>query len=154
MSHSRIFQISREKIEKEDLYTKECYYTWDVGIGDYYSDSTDRNHDIEWLQRMLDDSAEVSNDTITITDVKEYFEEKFSRFMDYIRTIDLDWTVEDFMNGSLVSETIHKLQNEVDNSNGFWMDCSEMGLITLDKFMRSVKPGEIYYIGSIIEYHF
>lgn len=151
MSHSRIFEISRDKINEDKFCSPEDFLEFNEA--DSIRESREREDDLEWLQKYLGDAVEIKDDIITIIDSKDYFENKLSNFMSIIKNIYLDWTVSEFMDNRLVSDTMYELHREADDHYGFWIFYPDMGLITLDEFLRRVNAGDKFYIDGIMDYH-
>lgn len=156
--HSRIFQISREPINKDEYISEADYY--DSGfigeIADYVSDYTDRDDDIELIKARLEGVADFNGDSFTIKNQRKYFEKKFSNFLETIEDISL-LTFEDFCTDeSDFSYKMYKLESAYRDKFKFYInDNGEYaGTEPIDDFMRRAKNGDVFYIGATLDYHF
>ena len=156
--HSRIFQISRKPINKDEYISEYDYY--DSGfigeIADYVSDDTDRDADIEWLKSRLEGVADFNGDSFTIKDQRKYFEKSFSDFLEAIKEVSL-LTFQDFCtNANDFDYKMYKLKTAYRNEFRFYIDDNGeyAGREPLDDFMRRAKNGDVFYIGATLDYHF
>lgn len=151
--HSRIFQVSKEPIEKED-YIKEDNYIYEHwflnSIADYVSDNCDRNVDIRWLQDCAlgftfgtDDNGEY----FIVNSKEEYFKSSFEGFKKALEALH-NISIEQFV--SYVN--IYGLNTYYNEKYGFYIDIDDE-LMTLDSFVRYCNNGEKYYIGGTVDYH-
>lgn len=154
--HSRIIQISKEKIDKDDYIEESDYWDNFVGpIADYVSEDTDRDGDIEWFVEILKDSIEYNKDeeSFTIKDRKKYFERSYDKFMKILNEISDTMTLDKYM--SPCDTVIYSLKSTYDDKFGFYIDDKGEyhGLSTLDNFMRYAEDGQKFYIGGTMDYH-
>lgn len=155
--HSRIFQISREPISKDEYISEADFY--DNGfignIADYVSDDTDRESDIEWLKQRLEGVADFNGDSFTIKDQRKYFEKSFSDFLEAIKDISL-LTFEDFCtDANDFNYKMYKLESAYRDEFEFYInDIGGYGTEPFDDFMRRAKNGDVLYIGATLDYHF
>lgn len=149
--HSRIFQVSKSPVEKQDYYRDYRYFDDFVGsVADYVSDDTDRDEDIEWLAEYLSGVAEIEGDKITFKNIDAFFSKRYQQFCEAV--IDLGTvSYQDFRSG--ISYKAWRLQNTIEDKFGFYMDSEKYGLEPIDSFLRSVENGDVYYIGATIDYH-
>ena len=156
--HSRIYQISKEPIQ--NFISEDRYYEGFVGShADYVSEveykSDDYLNDLKWLQNATEGlEVNIKEGTITITSKKEYFAKKHEDFQKLIEELS-DVTLEEFSSGKLEFK-ISDLKCAYDDKYSFYADDNDeyTGLTTLDNWVRNAEEGEVYYIGTIIEYHF
>ena len=45
------------------------------------------------------------------------------------------------------------LNTAYDDRYGFYVDCDDTGLVTLNQFLRQAKPEIRYYFGGTVDYH-
>ena len=159
--HSRIFQISKTPIDREDYIEEYKYYDhWFTGsVADYVDDDTDRNDDVEWLQscygnKGLSFGQDDNGEYFVIEDKAKYFEANFEKFQKELKELS-EKTFDDFMGGE-GNMSLYRLKESYDDEFGFYIDDRNEyhGLITFDRFMRYTTVGEKYYIGATIDYHF
>lgn len=153
--HSRIFQIEKESIPKEDYITADCIPDWfTYSIADYVSDDCDREDDINWLiESDLEDIASVIGDKLIFTsNTRSYFKSNYDTFIRAAKELS-EVTIDNFIEGHTVSTPLYRLKKSFDDGYGFYV-YRDNNLWTLDEFMRTVKDGEIYYIGGTVDYHF
>ncbi len=156
--HSTIFQISRERIDKQDYIKESKYYENSIGrITDYAAIRPgEREAEIEYLRRNLEGIAEFDGDSFCMLNKKVYFLEKYSCFKKELRSLSAV-TIDDFISAyaGQTSSGIWKLRQVYENQYGAYVDDNygELGLITFDEFMRTVDNGDKFYIGAVLDYH-
>ena len=156
--HSRIFQVSKNKITEDNKIRSYRYDEGFIGrIADYVVDSESRKDDLKWLtssHKGLQVSTKGKNTILKIVSKTEYFEEKFEEFQEYLNKLK-DYTMEDFIDSSKWLD-MYRLQDAYIDEHGFYIDDNDEyhGIITLDEFIRNAEDGDVYYLGSIFDYHF
>lgn len=164
--HSRIFQFSRKKIEKNDYYDAERYYNGERGyfageyadIAEYVDDDTDRINDIKYLGEHLAGIVEfISEDCFKIINKKKYFEKKYQNFLKAVENLQ-NITEKEYINGNNKS-LIRELEDSYSEKFDYYFDEYDQTAYIeffgpMDDFMRKVQDGEIYYIGSSIDYDY
>lgn len=159
--HSRIYQISKTPIDRDDYIEEDKYYDhWFTGsVADYVDDDTDRDDDVEWLQscygnKGLSFGQDDSGEYFVVDDKAKYFEANFEKFQKELKELS-EKTFDDFMGGE-GSMSLYRLKESYDDEFGFYIDDRNEyhGLVTFDRFMRCATVGEKYYIGATIDYHF
>lgn len=169
--HSKIFQISKERVT--DFITEYRYFNGFVGsIADYVGDMEKKywKDNWDWLASYAKDSIEIKDGKLTIVSKKKYFESHYTAFMENIKkaaNISLeqfmsdDYSVE--MTGpdgntykSRASFLVSDINFAFSDKYGFYMDDNDeyYGMETFDDFMRHAKDGDVFYLGSVIDYHF
>lgn len=150
--HSRIIQLSKEPIDKDDYITEDTFIDDFVGvIADYVSEETDREEDIKWLLYAIKEYGIVYNDKeesiIFPKGFKEnYFRERFKELKEVVQNISL----EQFASNSTVA---YNLASLIEDKHGFYIYTSFWQ--SFDSFVRGeLEEGEKYYIGGTIDYHF
>ena len=158
--HSRIYQISENLIQEENLIT-EGRYSMEGFIGriaDYVVpvDSLPNiKSDLEWLENATRGiEVDTEANTIKITSKKEYFEENFENFKKLTEKLN-SISLEDFTETG-VSISISTLCNLHENKRGFYIDDNDeyLGTVPFDTWVRHAEENKIYYVGSIFNYHF
>lgn len=152
--HSRIFQISKEPIDKAD-YIDSGYYDYDHwftnSVADYVSDDCNRDADIEWLKscaKGLIFDKDNYGDYFVVKNKEDYFESKFKTFQTSLDKIK-ECTIEDFSNGML---GIWSLKNAYEEKFGFYVDV-DGEVISFDSFVRCFAVNEKWYVGNTLDYH-
>ena len=154
--HSRIYQISENPIEEENLIEEYRYDEWDKA--DYVvkeTSETDIESDLEWVQ-TANKGLQVNKEkkTITIVSKKEYFEDKHEKFRELARELSFI-SMDDFMSGKEYFK-FYDLECAYEEKHGFYVDDNDeyIGLTNLDNWVRNAEEGKEYYIGNIFDYHF
>ena len=153
--HSRIFQVSKDFIEREDYIDESYYYDhWFVGqIADYVRDS-DRAGDLDWLAscaRGYEVGTDELGEYLMITNKEIYFTTKFALFTESLNKAK-EWTLSDFANGTIVSDWWRFL-HLYEDKYGFYIECDGDELMTLDTFIRYADVNVKYYLGGTVDYH-
>lgn len=157
MSHSRIFQISREKISKDKYITEDRYYDSFVGeIADYIDTAEDRTEDIKWLKDSLKGIAtiDLKKGLMTITNKENYFKGFYEEFIKAAKEI-AGAAFEDFCTTKLSFDEYH-LRSMYNDCFDFYMDDNGecYGNQTLMNFLRNANNGDKFYIGQVFDYHY
>ena len=156
--HSRIYQISKEPIDKCDYIEEDRYYDhWFNGsIADYVNGSTDRNDDIKWLkdcyeERGISFGVDDNGEYLIIEDKIQYFAPKFETFQKALKEL-TTMTLDDFVTGKS-GYPLYSLKNAFNEKFGFYVDGNDIGMESFDGFVRFASTGVKYYIGATIDYH-
>ena len=159
--HSRIYQISKTPIDRDDYIDESNYYDhWFLNsVADYVNEDTNRKDDIEWLQscygnKGLSFGQDDNGEYFVVEDKVKYFETNFKEFQKELEELSRK-TLDDFMGGES-NMSLYRLKSSYDDEFGFYIDDSleYHGVATFDRFMRCATVGEKYYIGATIDYHF
>lgn len=157
--HSRIYQISKNPIDKVDYIDESNYYDhWFIGsIADYVNEDTDRTNDIEWLKECYNNeglSFGVDNEGeyFIIADKAKYFSKRFVTFQKTLKELS-ELTLDDFSSGRSGMQ-MYTLKAAYDDKFAFYVDGDDTGMETLDECVRSSSNGTKFYIGATIDYHF
>lgn len=158
--HSKIFQISRKPISKDNYITEDRYYDGFVGeIADYVDiDSSYHDICIDYLGEYLGDAAKINGNKIKIIDKRKYFDKKYEEFIQYAKKIVENTSPEEFAgdySGDLGFNIIN-LTWSYEDKYGFYVDDNDedAGLEPIDTFLRRAKNGDVFYFGEVIDYHF
>ena len=160
--HSRIYQISKTPIDRDDYIEEDKYYNhWFTNIvADYVNGDTNRNDDIEWLQNCygnegLSFGQDENGEYFVVEDKPKYFESNFEEFKKALQELS-EKTLDNFISGGESDISLYRLKKSYDDEFGFYVDDDGeyQGLATFDCFMRCATVGEKYYIGATIDYHF
>lgn len=157
--HSRIYQISKNPIDKEDYIEESNYWDhWFIGsIADYVNGDTDREDDIKWLkdcyeERGISFGVDDDGEYIVIEDKVKYFTPKFEFFQKALRELPAS-TIDDFI-GCECGYSLYNLKAAYDDEFGFYVDGDDTSMETFDSFIRSSSNGMKFYIGATIDYHY
>lgn len=157
--HSRIFQISKQPIDKIDYIEESNYHDhWFTNqIADYVDGCTDRESDIGWLKSCYNNQglsfgADDNGEYFIVEDKNRYFEPKFERFQKTLQELSAA-TLEDFVSDKSGLQ-MYSLKEAYDDKFGFYVDSEETFLVSFDEFVRCSEAGIKYYIGATIDYHF
>ncbi|NLW24677.1 MAG: hypothetical protein GXY91_05485 [Clostridia bacterium] len=148
--HSRIFQLSDEKINKDDFITEENFYedSFIGSVADYVSDNIDRKEDIKWLMSCLEPyGVKLDKEEESIVFPKgfkqRYFEERFKKFKETVNGM----TLNDFCD----SIKAWQLSQIIEKKFDFYIYVSYPQ--PLDDFIRDLEEEKKYFIGGIVDYH-
>ena len=157
--HSRIYQISKEPIQKCDYIEEDNYYDhWFTNsIADYVNGNTDRGDDIKWLKDCCEDKglsfgSDDNGEYFVINDKMKYFTQNFEAFQKALKKLS-NTTFDDFVSGES-GIFLYRLKEAYNDKFGFYVECESCGCETFDGFMRCAEVGVKYYIGATIDYHF
>jgi hypothetical protein len=153
--HSRIFQLTEEPIDKDDYMTEWsfCEDSFVGAVADYVSDNCDREEDIKWLIKSLEDVKEYfthnpKNQSITFHPgfKVEYFRERFKKFNELVSGT----TLEVFANGS----NAYELKSTIEDKYSFYVHHEYWE--PFDSFVRSLPSDEdeTCYFGGTVDYHY
>ena len=156
--HSRIYQISKNPIDKCDYIEESHYYDhWFIGsVADYVSEYTDRNDDIQWLKdcyekRGISFGIDNNGEYFVIEDKTQYFAPKFEVFQKTLSEL-LTLTFDDFVSGKS-GYPLYSLKNAFNEKFGFYVDGEDINMESFDSFVRYADIDVKYYIGATIDYH-
>ena len=152
--HSRIFQIEKKPLTKEEYIESVCIPDWFTNsIADYTSNDCDREDDIAWLMdASLGSIASLDGDKLTFSsNVRRYFKEKYEAFIKEAEKLSKT-SFDDFISGNSTN-MFFRMNEAYSDRYGFYVYSDDGFLDTLDNFMREVKDGDVYYIGGVVDYH-
>lgn len=152
--HSRIFQLSKKPIGREDYITEMNYWNhWFLhSVADYVTDDCDRNEDIEWLQNATNGISfgkDEYGEYLVIESKAEYFEQAFTRFKELLNDIKY-CTIEDFAKGI---QEVYIMKNIHEEKWGFYVEINDE-LMPFDNFIRAYNVQDKFYIGGTVDYHY
>ena len=155
--HSRIFQVSSKPIED---FTNEFRYedNFVPSVADYVVKQTqaeDIKADILWLGHACKGiKVDAENRTLQVISKEEYFEKQYEKFKELAEKMS-NITMEDFM-GTASQWDFYDLKSAYEDKHSFYIDDNDeyMGIATLDNWLRYAEIGQVYYIGSVFDYHF
>ena len=162
--HSRIFQITKEKLDKTDWIIADHYYDhWFTNrIADYVNDDINRKNDLDWFFSCMDGVVERNKrnkSKFKIINKLKYFESRYERFLQALEDL-CGATLQQFAGEEKFGEdglsfAKYRIDCEYNDEFGFYVDDNRewAGLDTMDEFMRRVHDGDEFYIGGVVDYH-
>ena len=154
--HSRIFQIGKEPMTKEEYINSSSIPEWfTYSIADYIDDDCDRKSDIDWLIATLGGIASVDGDKLIFHHgAGRYFSGKYKAFVKAAEQL-VKTSFDDFLSGYAVGTVLFNLKEAYDDRYGFYIyNSDDDSFGTLDDFMRGIKDGDTYYVGGVVDYHY
>lgn len=157
--HSKIFQVSSEPIQ-EDNMIQEYRYEDNLmnGIADYVVKQTqtdDIKSDLSWLSQACEGiKVDVDKRTLIVTSKEEYFEQKHEQFRELAEKLS-NISLEDFIS-TKADFDFYDLKCAYEDKHGFYLDDNDeyCGLAPMDNWIRYAEENKVYYIGSVFDYHF
>ncbi len=162
--HSRIIQIETFPVDEEYRITEDNYIGdhWFVySVADYVAPDEDRVGSLEWLKASLT-AGSAFIEYFTDDDgegfiLREgfhaaYFTSEFQVFHAQLLSLMENVSPESFADGSMQS-AMFLLNEAFDDKHGFYIDCDETNLVTLNSFLRHAKVDIPYYFGGTVDYH-
>ena len=158
--HSRIFQVSAEK-EFERASEVDYFEDFLGSIADSVEVVEDKDavlYDIERLERFLNGAVMFNDDysMMTIVNKRLYFEKCYGEFKASLDKLYSKATEDTFCDGGLDTD-MYSVNSSYDDKFGYYIDisgdCSGFP-ITVSEFMREVKDGDTFYMGTVTDYHF
>ena len=153
--HSRLFQLSLEPIEEDDLIDDfDLQYNFIGQIADYARDSVDKEDDLEWLESVIGKHGAVIDHKKKTICFEEgfklsYFKKKFDSFKERVSDLTLE-TFAGISKGS--SMDLYVVEKLLEDKFDFYIYIDYPQC--LDDFVRDLEEGKTYYFGNIIDYHF
>ena len=155
--HSKIFQLSTEPIKEDDLMTEseflatDCDYTGGGFVGtvaDYVSSmsSTEQKQCIKEFIKAFKNGIEyhTEDNYFVVIDKKEIFKEDFHNFSTSME----GFGIKEFVNKSWANRV-----KDIISPTFSWYVYHEYVWEPYTDFFRTVKNGEKYYFGSVLDYH-
>ena len=157
--HSRIYQLSEKPITKDKLKQEYEYEDIFVGsIADYVAEipfkSNEYLEDLKWLSTLKGIEVNAGAGTLIIKSKKEYFTEKYNGFKELLAKLS-NVTLDEFITTNSWSD-MYELNATYEDKHSFYADDNDEYYepVPFDNWIRTAEENKIYYIGSIIDYHF
>ena len=154
--HGRIFQLELNPVPRSERIDSSDIPGWFSYISDFTDDCVDVEYSTEWLLKgAIGNVASLLGDKLVFDewDVRRrYFVDKYKKFVKAAGELS-SVAFDDFISTCGVDMIMRRLSEAYDDKYGFYV-FSEGELCTLDDFMRTVKDGETYYLGGIVDYHY
>lgn len=167
--HSCIFQVSSTPISEGDRVDEDRYVDRFIGsVADYVDELTGESHDhaIEWLKVCLEGAVKIEDGKLIIINRMKYLKAMYLRFLDALNSLMNNVSEDSFAGNNRdaadaidyahsVDFLMYQLKNAYKDECGFYMDDNDekLGNVPLIEFMRNAKDGEVYYLGSVMDYH-
>lgn len=150
--HSRIFQIETKKMDRDD-YIQSCFFDYDEisHFADYVDDDrVDVKHDLQWLDKDIQGIFKREGRKLTLLNTNAFVDEWKQEIKRKAESVDLfDW--QSFYD-------LKALMRETHRFSDFKIYCEYGGLMDFASYVRylitSHKPGDVFYIGGIVDYHY
>lgn len=152
--HSRIYQIEKNEIDKEDYINETSYeHSQYCDFADYISDVDEEDYEdaVEWFKDSFSGIFKCEGRKLTLLDLTDFVEKWKDSIKQCANVIDMrsGMAMHDF--NSLVNETHHRIRHRIDFMQNGYPDSA--GSFILELFHYS-KPGDVFYICGILDYHF
>ena len=162
--HSKIIQLETLPIEAVGMICPDdfCDHWFTNSIADYVDDDQDSEDTLETLKAILGahpDHVEFFNDEdgkgVIFREgfTRAFYAGQFGAFQDALKALEAKATLENFCNGK-VDQAMYDLNSAYDDEYGYYISSSDVGLKTLNRFLRYMKPDTKYYFGGTVDYHF
>lgn len=154
MAHSRIFQLTKNKLKREDWMDPGYFDSDHMPIGaDAINHSNNRQADIDWLMQAIEDSgalirgADDHQQIIFPKSFKQtYFQHRFATFQQKVAQC----TLEQFCDPM----DAYELGRMIDQKYSFVVYDDEAYCKSLDEFIRHLPDKKVtYWIGGTLDYH-
>lgn len=153
--HSRVFQIENNW---RHLETTSSVTVDDLPNADSVWDTDNREADIDWLYEVLASiptlvtGEDEHGKYFKLGNKKaEFFTRKYAQFIDAARRC-MDVSFKDFSDDVWL-RSVSDLHAAYSDEFGMFVHSFDIGVITLDHFIRIAKPQRKYYIGAVADYH-
>lgn len=153
--HSRIFQVSKEPIRKEDWIEEDRYYDGFVSsVAEYVETVGDPEEDYDWLGTSKGLEVDLETKTLKIVSKEEYFKGAYNNFKEQVEKCS-EVSLEDFISGR-TALNVFRISQSYEDDHGFYIDDNgeNYGITTLDDFVRCAPEGDVFYLGAVTDYHF
>lgn len=160
--HSKIIQISRNKIPEDERTIDDDYYYdgfsgWFVpSVADYVT-SMDEEEQKRAMENLNAEFVSIDPKArkMTILSKEKYFEQPYKMFLDAAARCSKA-SFEEFMRDyNDLRAAWFKVCWTYEDKHSIYVDLKDGdGLMTWDAFLRMVNNGDVFYIGSVLGYHF
>ena len=162
--HSKIIQLETLPIEDVGRIGPDdfCDHWFTNSIADYVDDDYDSEDTLETLKAILsaypehveffdddDGKGVIFHKGFT----HAYYAGQYGAFREALKALEAKTTLENFCNGD-VGQAMYDLNSAFDDEYGYYIQSSDVGLKTLNRFLRYMKPDTRYYFGGTVDYHF
>ena len=161
--HSKIIQLETLPIEDVGKTCPEDFYDhwFTYAIADYVDEDCDPEDTLDTLKAILSaygDQVEFFEDEngkgVIFKEgfVQAYFAKRYPSFREALMKLVGKATVENFCAGE-INMAMYDMNQAYDDKHGFYIQCSDTGLKTLNRFLRYIRPNTRYYFGGTVDYH-
>ena len=158
--HSSIFQISTEKVLKENYLNEDTFEQGDGNIYDYCSniDDMERKEDIAYLVNHILPKGMfelISDDTMRYNGGIEQWK---AEYVANVRKKAEELTVDNMLKWNITRDLKRAVENPLDTACHFYLDgegCQSFAELSFAfmEFVCSLEPGTILHFGGVIKYH-
>jgi len=152
-----VYQIECSPIDKSDYITEATFFdsAFLKSVADYVTQDIDTDNEAENLFAQTEKHGGKCNRTEKSLSFpaeysRSYFKERFYRFKELVKdmcSIDLQL----FCHNKILSSKIREVSSCFNNRDEDYV-YSDGEIETFDEFVRSISPGETYYLGGIVAY--
>lgn len=157
--HGTIYQITTVPVEIDDYISEYDFYEhWFVGsIADYVAGDLNRGYELSCFRKSLENIgvATFTDDesfTILPNGKTTWFQGQHKGFIAAAKKAS-ELRLEEFSSVGDNDMLVFEIQSSFCDEFGPYVSSEEFDTIPLDKFIRNCKPGEKYYIGGVLDYH-
>ena len=149
--HSRIFEITSKPLDRDDYLTSDWIeYHQICDFADYISDDVDENDDIEHFATVMSDIFDCDGRKLTLRDISGFIEKWKAEVKKRASEFD---PKHDGMSSFHLRRAINDTHKNID----FRFYTEDYGLINTRQLIENIllyhKPGDVFYIGGIVDYH-
>lgn len=154
--YSRIFEIACEPVPDDERMISDDVPEWFFHtVADYATDLTDeeREASIGWLTNLLTGFGLRDKDKLSIiSDPSPYFRERYTHFQKAAQDL-TNISFYEFAATNKAADVIYTLRDAYEERFGGFYICDEWEFMPLAKWLRAVKPGDVFYIGGVLGYY-
>lgn len=151
--HSRIFEITSKQLDRDDYLTSGWLEPEQYSdFADYIDDDIeDEDDDIKWLASVMSDIFDCEGRELTLRDISGFIEQWKAEVRKRASEFDPKG---DGMSSYFLRKSIKRTHKGIDfhfyNEDYGLMDPRQL----IENFLLHKKPGDKFYIGGILDYHF
>ena len=151
--HSRIFQISTKQLGRDD-YLKSCQFDPEEysDFADYIADGiADEDEELEWFADVMSDIFDCDGRKLTLRDISGFIEEWKADVKKRANEFDPK-------GDGMSSYHLRHSVNDTHKRINFRFYDDDYGMMNTRRLIENVllyhKPGDKFYIGGILDYHY
>ena len=156
--HALVFEVSHER---EDLGQDLPEY-FVPSVADWYQELGKEHHGsaVESLKSAMNQLLEINTETgemkaiFTEEALKKYFQSDYENFRKELGLLQ-SITLEQFAGivPNRIETSLYRLKDAYEGSTTYIYLSDDGEVITLESFLRRLKPGEQMYLGTVWDYH-
>ena len=160
--HSKIFQITTDR-HAEPVGEMDLPEWFIGGVADYVSeipsDSADFEECVKALGKYLHIKITNNHFTVKPDTFDEYFEKQWATFRDLVTRLNNSMSFEEFKGPYSfdgMGQLLWRINYTYEDKFGYYVTNSPVAdPIPINEWLRYyAKPGEMYFVKSVIDYHF